>query len=134
MRDVNRVLLLGRLGCDPIVRKTKNGTTVANFSLATEIYLKTKYESETTWHRVVVWGRPAEKCEEQLKKGMAVFIEGKFKTRKYEDANGEANFMHEVHTDRITFLQSKMTYNASTLEVESEPNNTHFNENTLAVN
>ncbi len=120
MRDINRVLLLGRLGADPIIRQTKNGTQVANFSLATETYLKTKNESETTWHRIVVWGRPAEKCAEQLKKGMAVFVEGKFKNRQYEDSEGTANYTYEVHTDRITFLQTNMSYKASPLEVEAE--------------
>ena len=119
MRDINRVLLKGRLGCEPTLRQTKNGIAVASFTMATETFLKTKNESETTWHRIVVWGRPAIKCGNDLKKGMTVFIEGKFRTRKWEDEKGVANYMHEVHTDRITFVDSRMTYKATTLEIES---------------
>lgn len=76
MRDINRVMLLGRLGNDPILRFTKNGTPVSQFSLATETWHRSRNESETTWHRIVTWGKPAEKVNEELKKGMAVFLEG----------------------------------------------------------
>ncbi|MBC7396758.1 MAG: single-stranded DNA-binding protein [Bdellovibrionales bacterium] len=104
MRDINRVMLLGRLGTDPVLRFTKNGTAVANFSLATEVYNKAKNESETTWHRIVTWGKPAEKVNDELKKGMSVFLEGGMRVRKYQDDEGEVHYIHEVHVDNVKFL------------------------------
>jgi len=106
-RDINRIMLLGRLGTDPILRFTKNGTPVANFNLATESYSKTKNEGETTWHRIVTWGKPAERANEELKKGMSVFLEGGIKVRKYQDEEGEVHYIHEVHVDKINFLHRK---------------------------
>jgi single-strand DNA-binding protein len=107
MRDINRVMLLGRLGNDPILRFTKNGTPVSQFSLATETWHRSRNESETIWHRIVTWGKPAEKVNEELKKGMAVFLEGGIRVRKYEDQEGEMHYIHEVHADRVNFLHKK---------------------------
>ena len=107
MRDINRVMLLGRLGTDPVLRKTKNGIAVTQFNLATEAYHKSREESETTWHRIVTWGRPAELVSEELKKGMAVFLEGGIRVRKYEDEEGETHYIHEVHADRVNFLHKR---------------------------
>ena len=119
MNDINRVLLLGRLGADPVLRETQNGTKVASFSLATEYYLKTKNASETSWHRVVVWGKPAEKCNDELKKGMPVFIEGKMKSKKYEDKQGETKYVYEVHADQVRFLHRKLNLRSSFIEQEA---------------
>ena len=107
MRDINRIMLLGRLGADPILRFTKNGIAVTNFSLATESYNKSKNEGETTWHRIVTWGKDAEQVNQELKKGMSVFIEGGMKVRKYQDEEGETHYIHEVHVDRVNFLHRK---------------------------
>lgn len=120
MRDINRIMLLGRLGTDPVLRSTKTGLAVANFSLATESYNKTKNESETTWHRIVTWGKNAEQVHQELKKGMSVFLEGGMKTRKYDDEEGETHYFHEVHVDRVNFLQRKAKINLSTHEGPSD--------------
>ena len=117
-RDINRVMLLGRLGTDPVLRFTKTGTPVANFSLATESYNKTKNESETTWHRIVTWGKPAERANDELKKGMSVFLEGGMKVRKYQDDEGEIHYIHEIHVDKINFLHVKTKLSADTLSSE----------------
>ena len=109
MADINRTMLLGRLGADPILRATKTGIPVATFSLATEVYLKSKNESETTWHRVVTWGKPAQKVSEELKKGMSVFVEGRMRVRKFENKEGVTNYMHEVHVDNVKFLHKKIS-------------------------
>lgn len=106
-RDMNRVFLLGRLGMDPVLRRTKMGTAVANFNLATESYSKAKNESVTTWHRIVTWGKPAEKVNSELKKGMPVFIEGGIRLRKYEDEEGEVHYINEIHVDTVRFLHRK---------------------------
>ena len=119
MRDINRVMLLGRLGTDPVLRFTKNGTAVSNFSLATEVYNKTKNESETTWHRIVTWGKPAEKVNEELKKGMSVFLEGGMRVRKYQDDEGEVHYIHEVHVDKVNFLHKKAKLGGGAESVES---------------
>ncbi len=119
MRDINRVMLLGRLGNDPILRFTKNGTPVSQFSLATETWHRSRNESETTWHRIVTWGKPAEKVNEELKKGMAVFLEGGIRVRKYEDQEGEMHYIHEIHADRVNFLHKKSKASDSA-EVNSE--------------
>ena len=107
MRDINKVMLMGRLGADPTLRTTQSGTPVANFSLATENYAKDRQEAETTWHRIVVWGKPAEWCHQQLNKGMPLFIEGRIKTKKYEDEEGKAKYMTEVHADQVHFLHAR---------------------------
>ncbi len=118
-RDINRIMLLGRLGVDPVLRFTKNGTPVANFSLATESYNKTKNEAETTWHRIVTWGKPAERVSEELKKGMSVFLEGGMKIRKYQDDEGEIHYIHEVHVDKVNFLHRKSKLGAEAAEIET---------------
>lgn len=107
MRDLNRVMLMGRLGVDPVVRSTQSGTPVANFSLATDSYSKDREESETTWHRIVAWGKTAEICQQYLHKGMPLFIEGRIKTSKYEGEDGKAKFSTEIHADQIYFVGRK---------------------------
>jgi single-strand DNA-binding protein len=115
-------MLLGRLGGDPVLRHTKNGTAVANFSLATEIYNRNKNESETTWHRIVTWGKPAEQANQELKKGMAVFVEGGVRVRKYQDDEGEFHYIHEIHVDRVNFLHRKTKLNSNEDVVAETPN------------
>ncbi len=121
MRDVNRVLLLGRLGMDPELKKTQNEISFTTFNLATENYIKSRDESETTWHRVVVWGKTAERCVKILKKGSTTFVEGRYKTRKYEDKDGHVNYMHEVHADKVTMMQQKVVIAPATFAAESDP-------------
>jgi len=123
MRDINRVLLMGRLGADPVLRHTKSGTAVSQFSVATESWQKSKNEAETTWHRVVAWGRSAEIVNERLKKGMPVFLEGGIRVRKYQDGEGETHYIHEIHADRVSFLHpgGKTKAKEETETMESEP-------------
>ncbi len=104
MRDINKVMLMGRLGVDPTLRTTQNGTPVANFSLATENPSKDKEAAETTWHRVVVWGKPAEWCQQRLQKGMPLFVEGRIRTSKYEGEDGKAKYSTEIHADNVHFI------------------------------
>ena len=88
MAGVNKVILVGNLGKDPEVRYLDNGVAVANFSLATTENYKNKAGervSQTEWHNIVLWRGLAEVAEKYLKKGASVYIEGKIKTRKWED-------------------------------------------------
>jgi len=106
----NNVRLIGNLGDDPKVRKLDNGKTVANFSIATnEIYKNSEGEkvSETTWHRLVAWGKPAEVAEKYLKKGSEVAIDGRLTNRSYEDKTGEKHYVTEIVINNILMLDKK---------------------------
>ena len=106
----NSVRLIGHLGDDPKVRKLDSGKTVANFSIATnEIYKDSKGEkqSETTWHRLVAWGKQAEIAEKYLKKGSEITIEGKLTNRQWEDKNGEKHYMTEVVVNSLLMLDKQ---------------------------
>ena len=110
---INKVILLGRVGNDIELKRTSNDTAVANISVATDEFRKTQagkqqvLEKHTEWHRVVVFGALAEMCAEHLKKGRLVYVEGKLRTRNYEDRNGNRKYITEVHAETIRFLDSK---------------------------
>ena len=103
----NSVRLIGNLGDAPKVKKLDSGKTVANFSMATnEIYKDEQgnKQSETTWHKLVAWGKQAEIVENYLIKGSEVAIEGKLKNRSYEGKDGETNYVTEVLVNSILML------------------------------
>jgi len=107
MSGVNKVILLGNLGKDPEVRYTDNGVPVANFTLATTEKYKNKQGenvSQTEWHNVVLWRGLAEIAERWLRKGSKVYIEGKIKTRKWEDKDGNTRYNVEILGDNMTML------------------------------
>lgn len=114
--NMNKAHLMGRLGHDPVMRTTQKGTRVTTFSLATQGFIKTKNENETTWHRIVAWGKTAELSSKYLKKGSAVYVDGTMKVRKFEGEDGKMNYMHEIHTTNIKFLGYKK---ADSLEARS---------------
>ena len=108
--SVNRVILVGRLGKDPEVRYTAEGTAVANFSLATDESFTDRAgdkQTRTEWHRIVVWKRLAEVCAEHLSKGKQVYIEGSLRTRKWQDRGGNGRTTVEVVATRMVMLGSK---------------------------
>lgn len=103
----NSVRLIGHLGDNPKVRKLDSGKTVANFSIATnEIYRDSNGEkqSETTWHKLVAWGKQAEIAENYLKKGSEIAIEGKLSNRSYEDKDGEKQYTTEIVVNSLLML------------------------------
>jgi single-strand DNA-binding protein len=107
---VNRVLLIGRLGADPEVRYTPDGTMVVNFRIATDETYKNKQGekvSKTEWHRIVVFGRLAEICGNYLGKGRLVFIEGKLQTRTWDDKDGNKRSLTEILATNMQMLESK---------------------------
>jgi len=110
MAGVNKVILVGNLGKDPEVKYLDNGVAVANFSLATtESYKNKEGErvSQTEWHNVVLWRGLAEVAEKYLKKGASVYVEGKIKTRKWEDKEGVTRYSTEILGDNMTMLGGK---------------------------
>ncbi len=110
MAGINKVILVGRLGQDPEVRYTPDGTAVANFSMATSQEWKDKNTGEkrqkVEWHRVVAYRRLAEICAEYLTKGKQVFISGKLQTRQW-DKDGSTRYTTEIIADKMQMLGSR---------------------------
>lgn len=95
MRGISKTTIIGRLGQDPEVRYSNSGTAIANLSVATS-YKPKNGEEETEWHRVVLFGRTAEVAQQYLKKGSTVYIEGRNRTRKWQDNSGQDRWTTEV--------------------------------------
>lgn len=107
--SMNKVILIGRLGNDPELKYTPNGTAQAQISLATSEKWKDSdgnQKEKTEWHRIVAWRRQAEFVGEWLKKGQLVSIEGKLQTRSWEQ-DGQKKYMTEIIADNITMLGSR---------------------------
>ena len=110
MAGVNKVILVGNLGKDPEVRYLDSGVAVANITVATTENYKNKEGervSQTEWHDVVLWRGLAEVAEKYLKKGSSVYIEGKIRTRKWEDKEGNNRYRTEIMADNMTMLGKK---------------------------
>lgn len=108
--SLNRVQLIGRLGRDPELRYTQNGSPVATFNVATgETYTNSEGNKveRTEWHRVVVFNRQAENCSEYLGKGSLVYVEGNLTTRKWQDQNGQERFTTEIKAKSVQFLDRR---------------------------
>jgi single-strand DNA-binding protein len=107
---VNKVILIGRLGKDPEVRYTPDGTMVTNFNLATDEQRKDKNGEKiqrTEWHKIVTWGKLAEICGNYLVKGKLVFVEGRIQTRSWEDKEGVKRYTTEIIASNMQMLDSK---------------------------
>jgi single-strand DNA-binding protein len=108
MASVNKVTIIGNLGRDPEVRYTPGGAAVCNISIATTRNWKSKETGEkveeTEWHRVVFYDRLAEIAGEFLRKGKAVYVEGRLKTRKWQDKDGRDNYTTEIIAEQMQLL------------------------------
>ena len=104
-------MLIGNLGRDPEVRNLENGTSVASFSIATTETYKNKNTGEivsnTDWHNIVAWRGLADVCGKYLKKGDKVYVEGKLRTRNYQDQQGVTKYITEVVIDDMVMLTNK---------------------------
>ena len=112
MAGVNKSIIIGRLGRDPEMKYTQDGTAVASFSVATSETWTDKPTGEkkerTEWHRIVAWRKLAEICGEYLKKGSQVYIEGRLQTRSWEDkSSGEKRYTTEIVASTMQMLGSK---------------------------
>src|SRR6266853_6979068 len=107
-KGVNKVILLGRLGKDPEVKYTPNGTPVAKFTVATNDRYKDKegqWQDRTEWHNVTAWARTAEIAGEYLKKGGQVYIEGSLRTHSWDDkTSGQKKYMTEIVVNDLVLL------------------------------
>lgn len=108
MSGVNKVILIGNLGADPEVRHLQNGATVANFRIATSETYKDRQTGEkreqTEWHSIVAWRGLGEITEKYLRKGSKVYVEGKLRTRSWQDRDGNTRYTTEVHAEEMTLL------------------------------
>ena len=105
--SVNKAILVGRLGRDPETRYTTGGQAVANFSLATDYSYKDRNgerQKKTEWHKIVVWRKLAEICQQYLKKGSLVYIDGRIKTREWQDKEGQKRYSTEIIAGEMRML------------------------------
>lgn len=111
MTSVNKVIIIGRLGQDPELRQTQNGTPIANLSIATSERWTDKQTGEqkeqTEWHRVVLYNRLAEIAGGYLRKCSQVYIEGSLHTRKWQDQTGQDRYTTEIKAQSMQMLDSK---------------------------
>ena len=107
---LNKVMLIGNLGRDPEVRESASGVKVGNLNVATTDRRRNadgEWSEVTEWHRVVVFGRTAENCEQYLSKGRQVYVEGRLQTRKWTDKDGIDKYSTEVVADTVQFIGSR---------------------------
>lgn len=104
---VNKVFLIGRLGRDPEIRKVNSGTSVVNFSIATDERWSDRSgerQQRTEWHKIIAWGTLAETCAKYLNRGQLVFIEGKIQTQEWNDRDGNKRKTTEIIASSMQML------------------------------
>lgn len=112
-RDLNKVMLIGRLGADPELRYTPQGTAVAQMRLAVNRRPRRaegdqrEQREETDWFTVVAWDRLANTCSQYLAKGSRIYIEGRLQTRSWDDQNGQKRYATEVVANDMIMLDSR---------------------------
>lgn len=111
MASVNKVILVGNLGADPEIRYLPSGDAVTNIRLATTDRYKDKQTGEfkeaTEWHRIAFFGKLAEIAGQYLKKGASVYIEGRIRTRKWQDQSGQDKYSTEIVADQMQMLGAR---------------------------
>jgi len=125
MAGVNKVILIGNLGRDPEIRQLESGVKVASFSLATTESYKGKDGNrvdQTEWHNIVLWRGLAEVAEKYLKKGNSVYVEGKIRTRSWDDKDGNKRYTTEIVGDNMTMLTTKRESEGSSYQAPPPPN------------
>ena len=113
MSGINKAIVVGRLGNDPELKYTPSGAGVCNFSLATSETWTDKNSGQknerTEWHRVVVWGKLAELCNQYLSKGRQAFVEGRLQTRSWDDKDGNKRYTTEINATTVQFIGGAST-------------------------
>jgi single-strand DNA-binding protein len=123
--SVNKVILLGRLGQDPELKYTPGGSPVCNFSLATTESWTDKQgqkQERTEWHRIVVWGKLAELCNQYLAKGRQAFLEGRLQTRSWDDKDGNKRYTTEIMANTVQFIGGAPAHTNNNTHVDNSYN------------
>ncbi|RCK77469.1 MAG: Single-stranded DNA-binding protein [Ignavibacteriae bacterium] len=125
-KSLNKVMLIGNLGKDPELRYSANGLAVASFSIATNESTKDvdgNLQERTEWHNVIAFGKLAQICNDYLKKGQKVYIEGSIRTRSYDDKNGIKRYVTEIFANDLIMLSAGkgVEESATDTNVVSEP-------------
>jgi len=128
MRGVNRVILIGNLGKDPDLQYLDGNIGVAKFPLATTETYKDKggrLVSQTEWHTVVLWRGLADLAQKFLHKGSLIYVEGRLRTRSWEDKEGNKKFATEVVCDNLIMLEKRNEFNVNSPknQIHTEPEN-----------
>jgi single-strand DNA-binding protein len=129
--SINKVILVGNVGKDPVVRYFDKGVAKATFPLATsETYTNQQGETitSTEWHNIVLWRALAEVAEKTIKKGAQVYIVGKIKTRSYVDKDGVNKYITEILADTLLVLEKKTQVNSSGQSKTDNPGQSAVNE------
>lgn len=125
MAGINKVIIVGNLGNDPDVRTMPNGDMVTKISVATSESWNDKSTGErkevTEWHSIVFYRRQAEVAGEYLHKGSKVYVEGRLKTRKWQDQNGQDRYTTEIQGDVLQMLDSRQQDKSSTSSKTKKP-------------
>lgn len=122
-RSLNKVMLIGNLTRDPELRTTPNGSAVCTFGLATNSVWKTSdgvVEESTEFHNVVCWNKLAEICNQLLRKGMKVYVEGELRTRTWEDEGGQKRWKTEIKISDMILLDGKGKVSVDAVKEDSE--------------
>jgi single-strand DNA-binding protein len=109
-RGLNKVLLIGNLGRDPEMKYTPQGTPITNFTMAVSRRRQTpdgEWKEETEWFRIIAWQKLAEQCNEYLRKGSKVYIEGRLQTREWQGQDGQNRQTVEVVANEMVILDSR---------------------------
>jgi len=124
-RGINKVIIVGNLGQDPETRYMPSGSAVTNMTVATNESWKDKQTGEqkdrTEWHRVAMFGKLAEIAAEYLRKGSQVYIEGKLRTRKWQDKSGNDRYTTEIIADEMQMLGGRSGGGAPSMQESSQP-------------
>ena len=126
MAGINKVIIVGNLGNDPEIRTMPNGEAVANISVATSESWTDKNTGErrevTEWHRIVLYRRLAEIAGQYLRKGSQVYVEGRLKTRKWQDNNGQDRYTTEIQGDNLQMLGGRQDEPNQAKASKAKPN------------
>lgn len=129
MASLNQATLIGYVGDAPKINQTKTGRKVASLSVATTEKGFTKQDGSvipdrTEWHNVILWGKLAEIAEKYIRKGSMVFVQGKMRTRSYDDAQGVKKYITEIECDTLQLLDRRTDATASNQQPQySQPQN-----------
>ncbi len=130
MAGVNKVIIVGRLGANPEVRKVNSGQSVAHFNVATSenwVDNQGQKQERTEWHRIVVWGKLADICGQHLSKGRQVYVEGRLTTRQWEDKSGQKRYTTEIVANTVQFLGSPGERPSAGYNTDSDSAGADFN-------